>query len=94
MPARALLLLLLLACGSCSSPGESSSATARKAINTVGTPVYAVGKGIWCAVSAVAGVPVASVAQVSGIPQEGEIRRDVYRTVGKACGGSYKLGSE
>lgn len=93
MRARSLLLALLLATGACTNPGESSTVGARRAIDAVGTPIFAVTKGAWCAISAVGSVPVASVAQASGVPHEAEIRRNAYRTVGKACGGSYKLGS-
>jgi hypothetical protein len=94
------LLALALALGACAShnqasdvlPGEqSATATARQLVNGVGTPVHAVLKGAGCVATTVVGVPLASLAQITGEPQD--VQEETYRTVGRTCGGSYVLGA-
>src|SRR5262245_5932694 len=98
------LLALALALAACASqpqnrasdvlPGEqSTTASARHILNTVGTPVHAVIKGVSCAVVGVAAVPLASAFQITGTPQDHELQDDTYKTVGRTCGGSYELGA-
>jgi hypothetical protein len=96
--------VLLLALGACAGgdqpasdvlPGErSASASARQFVNGVGTPVHAVMKGVGCVVTTVVGIPLASVSQISGTPQDQGTQQDVYNTVGRTCGGSYELGGD
>jgi hypothetical protein len=99
-PALLILALTLTACAgeqqraSDVLPGEqSSSATARQILNTVGTPVHAVIKGVSCVASGVVAVPLASAFQITGTPQDQGLQNDTYKTVGRVCGGSYVLGT-
>ncbi len=97
-------LAFLLALGACAGadqpasdvlPGErSASASAREVVNGVGTPVHAVIKGVGCVATTVVGIPLASLSQLSGTPQDQGVQQDVYNTVGRTCGGSYVLGGE
>jgi hypothetical protein len=76
-------------------PGErSSTATAKSVLNTVGTPFYAVGKGVTCVASAVVAVPVAGAAQLLGRPSDQELQQQTYQGVGRTCGGPYRLGAK
>jgi len=94
-------LALALALGACASnqasevlPGEqSATATARQVVNGVGTPVHAVIKGVGCVATTVVAVPLASLAQINGEPQDRALQEDAYKTVGRTCGGSYVLGA-
>jgi hypothetical protein len=68
---------------------------ARTFVDVVGTPVYAVTKGVTCVVTAAGSLPVAAVANAVPGPdriEKGDTNRQIYRTVGSACGGSYALG--
>jgi hypothetical protein len=97
-------LVLLLALGACAAadqpasdvlPGErSASAAARGVVNGVGTPVHAVMKGVGCVATTVIGIPLASLSQITGSPQDQGTQQDVYNTVGRTCGGSYVLGEQ
>jgi hypothetical protein len=97
-------LALLLALGACAGadqpasdvlPGErSASASARAFVNGVGTPVHAVMKGVGCVATTVVGIPLASVSQIAGTAQDQGVQEDVYKTVGRTCGGSYALGGD
>ncbi len=75
-------------------PGEqSATGTARQVLNAVGTPVYAVLKGVSCVATGVVAVPAASAFQITGTPQDRGLQDDTYKTVGRVCGGSYVLGT-
>jgi hypothetical protein len=75
-------------------PGEQSAAgNARQVVNAIGTPVHAVVKGASCVVTGVVAIPLASVLQVTGQPQDRGLQQDTYNTVGRTCGGSYVLGA-
>ena len=98
LPALLTLALALAACADERAsevlPGErSATGTARQAINGVGTPVYAVVKGASCVATGVVAIPAATAFQVTGIPQDRGLADDTYKTVGRVCGGSYKLGA-
>jgi hypothetical protein len=97
-PALLALALSLAACASERAsevlPGEASATgIARQAINTVGTPVYAVVKGASCVATGVVAIPAATAFQVTGIPQDRQFADDTYNNVGRVCGGSYRLGA-
>lgn len=93
-------LFLVAACASSEPasdvlPGEeSSAATAERVINTVGTPFHALFKGAACVGSTVVAVPVTSALTISGGAHDREVRRDLRNWVGRACGGSYRLGAD
>lgn len=96
------LLALSLALSACASgnpasdvlPGEqSATGTARQVVNGVGTPVHAVMKGVGCVATTVVAVPLASLAQIAGTPQDRSLQEDAYKTVGRTCGGDYVLGA-
>jgi hypothetical protein len=61
--------------------------------NAAGTPVFAVIKGMSCAVTGVVAVPAAAAFQIAGTPQDRGLQEDTDKTVGRTCGGSYKLGA-
>ncbi len=71
--------------------GSSATATARNVIDVVGTPVHAVFKGAGCVATGAVAVPVVAAAGAASPPDEMDLRRRMYRTVGKTCGGSYVL---
>jgi hypothetical protein len=76
-------------------PGErSSTARARSAVNVIGTPFFALGKGTACVVTTVFAIPVAGAAQVMDRPADQDLQRQTYKTVGKVCGGRYYLGEK
>jgi hypothetical protein len=95
------LLALALSLSACAGerasdvlPGESSATgSARQLINAVGTPVYAAVKGASCVATGVIAVPAATAFQVTGNPQDRGLADDTYKTVGRVCGGSYRLGA-
>jgi hypothetical protein len=94
-------LFLVAACASKSDPAtevlpgeESSGATAKRVINTVGTPVHALIKGVACVGGTIVAVPTASALTIAGGTRDKELRRDIYNGVGRTCGGSYTLGSD
>ncbi len=103
MRRTALVCCLALAFAGCAAreqpatdvlPGEhSSTATAKSVLNTVGTPFFAVGKGVACVATAVVAVPTVGAAQILDRPADHELQRQAYRGVGKTCGGSYRLGN-
>ncbi|HEX5794521.1 MAG TPA: hypothetical protein VFY19_01675, partial [Geminicoccaceae bacterium] len=66
---------------------------ARGVVNGIGTPVHAVMKGVGCVATTVIGIPLASLSQITGSPQDQGTQQDVYNTVGRTCGGSYVLGA-
>jgi hypothetical protein len=75
-------------------PGEqSTSGTARQVVNAIGTPVHAVVKGASCVATGAVAIPLASVFQITGQPQDRGLQEDTYNTVGRVCGGSYVLGA-
>jgi hypothetical protein len=84
---------LLLALGACAG-GDQPASAARQFVNGVGTPIHAVMKGVGCVATTVVGIPLASVSQISGTPQDQGVQQDVYNTVGRTCGGSYELGGD
>ena len=95
-------LALALALGACTNnqasevlPDEmSATGAARQFVNGVGTPVHAVIKGASCIGTAAVALPLASLTQITGTPQDRSLREDTYKTVGRTCGGSYVLGTE
>jgi hypothetical protein len=96
------LLALALSLAACASqqrasdvlPGEqSATGSARQILNAAGTPVFAAIKGVSCVATGVVAVPLASAFQVAGTPQDQGLQDDTYKTVGRVCGGSYKLGA-
>lgn len=94
-------LLLVAGCASNSQPAsdvlpgeEAAGATAKRVIDTVGTPFYALFKGAGCVGGTIVAVPAASVFAVTGSAGDKALRRDVYDGVGRTCGGSYRLGGD
>ncbi len=93
MPAG-IALALATALAGCADEGTAYSG-ARAFVNAVGTPVYAVTKGVTCVVTAAGSLPAAAVANAVPGPdriEKADNNRQIYRTVGSACGGSYALG--
>lgn len=109
MPARHHILLLaalLPACAARNPPPNAyldrdritpSERTAHDVgsdvISVVGTPFYALVKGVGCVASVVMATPVAIGLGMTDRPDRALIRSELDRGVGSNCGGSYALGS-
>lgn len=67
--------------------------TGSDVLNVVGTPFYALFKGVGCVASVVIATPVAVGLSLGQREDRALIRSDLDRSVGTNCGGSYALGS-
>jgi len=93
MAHRSLALALLLGVAGCAGADEGAAA-ARRFVETAGTPFYAVAKGAACVVAAAGSLPAAALANAAPVlePEEkAELDVDIYRMVGRTCGGAYTL---
>lgn len=67
--------------------------TGNDVINVIGTPFYALVKGVGCVASVVVATPVAIGLGLGQREDRALIRADLDKGVGANCGGSYVLGS-
>jgi hypothetical protein len=74
-----------------SEPELVAEDSGRRAIGLVGTPFYALAKGVGCALSVVVATPVVIGAALSAREDRDQIRANLDRGVGANCGGSYAL---
>lgn len=76
-------------------PGqESSTATTKRVLNTIGTPFHAVFKGTACVLGGAVAIPTTSALTMSGEVQDRELRHQVQKNVARTCSGPYTLGSD
>ena len=109
MPARHHVLLLAALLPACAAgkappdayvdrdritpPERTAQDVGSDVIGIVGTPFYALVKGVGCVASVVMATPVAIGLGMTERPDRALIRSELDRGVGANCGGSYALGS-
>ena len=109
MPARLRILLLAAFMPGCSAgnppptaypdrefwtpPEYSAASVGSDVLQVVGTPFYALAKGVGCVASVVIATPVAIGLGLSQREDRALIRSELDKGVGANCGGSYVLGN-
>ncbi len=68
--------------------------TGNDVVNVIGTPFFALVKGVGCVASVVVATPVAIGLGLGQRDDRALIRADLDKGVGANCGGSYVLGSQ
>jgi hypothetical protein len=74
-----------------SEPERVAEDSGRRTIGLIGTPFYALAKGVGCVLSVVVATPAAIGAGLSAREDRDQIRANLDRGVGANCGGSYAL---
>jgi hypothetical protein len=108
MPARHCILLLVALLPACAAgsappvayvdrdrltpPERAAEDVGGGALSVVGTPFFALIKGVGCVASVVIATPVAIVLGLGERPDRALVRSELDRGVGANCGGSYVLG--
>ena len=73
---------------------QRSHAVGVDVINVIGTPFYALAKGVTCVLTTAVAVPVAIGLGLTERPDRASARSELDRGVGANCGGSYVLGAD
>jgi hypothetical protein len=72
-------------------PERTAQDSGSRTIGIVGTPFYALAKGVGCVLSVVVATPVAIGLGLSTREDRDQVRANLDRGVGANCGGSYAL---
>jgi hypothetical protein len=72
---------------------RASHSVGHDVLNIIGTPFYALAKGVTCVTTVVVATPVAIGYGLGERPDRALVRAELDRGVGANCGGSYMLGA-
>ncbi|MDX6749143.1 hypothetical protein SH611_04930 [Geminicoccaceae bacterium 1502E] len=87
--AACLGVLGLLLGGCAGSSGEPPSG--RPAVGIIGTPFYALFKGVACVATVTVAAPAAAAMQLTDRRDKEEVRQSLDDGVGRNCGGAWSL---